>query len=370
MQYLKDIAIRQWVLPVKWLVAATLTVIGLSASGVTITSRAQALRLLELETGATPDQIKAARNALLKIYHWDRSGQAGEERCKEINLAYQYLKNPTGSTRSMSAERPWYDPSPAPDRRESKFDLEMNPLEESFGFVTDWNLAEISLDEILNHSGVYETFRRELIVLLRDRLIPAYGDNLRVDRFDYVRWDKRPEQERGHSRYLESRLIGALESSIGSMRLGREVDTALYNYQSLKAGLIEYDVVVALVHLAAPQLGVGAKVRLALRLAKMFPYAEPGLLLRAHADFNETSDWQIHLRRQIAMQPRIWSDHAAMLAHLGDSYFDVEDLRQRLKIPEYSVTPAMHARAAVARVQDWADRACEMLLAPTRLSSR
>ena len=61
----------------------------------------KALRILELDSSATPQQIKRAYLNLMKEYHPDRLRARGitgtlrdeyEEKCKLVTEAYNYLK--------------------------------------------------------------------------------------------------------------------------------------------------------------------------------------------------------------------------------------------------------------------------------------
>ena len=59
-----------------------------------ITPEEEALAVMNLEVGVTPDQIKARYKELVKLHHPDANGgdKAAEERLKSINQAYTFLK--------------------------------------------------------------------------------------------------------------------------------------------------------------------------------------------------------------------------------------------------------------------------------------
>ncbi len=65
--------------------------------------------LLGLEPGATPDEIKEAWRDLVQVWHPDRFGgndrlqQKAQEKLKQINQAYEKLRNPQSSSSRTSA---------------------------------------------------------------------------------------------------------------------------------------------------------------------------------------------------------------------------------------------------------------------------
>lgn len=65
----------------------------------------EALRVLDLEPGATFDVIKARYKALAKLHHPDANGgdKAAEERLKSINQAYTLLKSQASGARQASS---------------------------------------------------------------------------------------------------------------------------------------------------------------------------------------------------------------------------------------------------------------------------
>ena len=75
--------------------------------------------ILGLKPSATPDQVKQAYRDLCKVWHPDRFGhdprlqQKAQEKLKEINEAYEHLRN---YRPSRQAPRPtWHPPPPAPE---------------------------------------------------------------------------------------------------------------------------------------------------------------------------------------------------------------------------------------------------------------
>lgn len=59
-----------------------------------MTQEEEALAVMDLTLGATPDEVKARYKALVKLHHPDANGgdKAAEERLKSINQAYTFLK--------------------------------------------------------------------------------------------------------------------------------------------------------------------------------------------------------------------------------------------------------------------------------------
>lgn len=59
-----------------------------------MTPEEEALAVMDLSLGATPEEVKARYKALVKLHHPDANGgdKAAEERLKSINQAYTFLK--------------------------------------------------------------------------------------------------------------------------------------------------------------------------------------------------------------------------------------------------------------------------------------
>ena len=60
--------------------------------------RKQAYQILELAEGASPSEIKKARDRLAKIHHPDKGGS--KKKFQEIQSAYEFLNSQTGGDTS------------------------------------------------------------------------------------------------------------------------------------------------------------------------------------------------------------------------------------------------------------------------------
>lgn len=79
-------------------------------------------RILNLERGASAEQIRAARNRLARLFHPDRNdSEAATEMMRIVNLAYDLLT--TGQARD---ERAAYSPPPPP--------VDVDAFAQDFGF--------------------------------------------------------------------------------------------------------------------------------------------------------------------------------------------------------------------------------------------
>jgi hypothetical protein len=73
--------------------------------------REECYRILEVPPDATPEQIRSAWRELTKVWHTDRFGndeklrRRAEEKLKEINRAYEILREGGGSHRSQRPSR-------------------------------------------------------------------------------------------------------------------------------------------------------------------------------------------------------------------------------------------------------------------------
>jgi hypothetical protein len=80
----------------------------------------ESYRLLEVEPGATPEELKRAYRDLVKVWHPDRFADdlrlqsRAQEKLKQINLAYAKISEP----RVIPPARPAAPPEPAPRRAE------------------------------------------------------------------------------------------------------------------------------------------------------------------------------------------------------------------------------------------------------------
>jgi uncharacterized protein YjbI with pentapeptide repeats len=101
--------------------------------------------LLGLDPGATPDEIKEAWRDLVQVWHPDRFGgndrlqEKAQEKLKQINQAYERLRNPQGAASSQTSGAASYASSygyPGSNGDEP----EIEPLEVLRQGVTAWNL--------------------------------------------------------------------------------------------------------------------------------------------------------------------------------------------------------------------------------------
>jgi uncharacterized protein YjbI with pentapeptide repeats len=102
---------------------------------------ARSYLLLGLDPGASPDQIKEAWRDLVQVWHPDRFGgndrlqQKAQEKLKQINQAYEKLRNPQSASSRTSTSAASYA-----SRDQNGDEPEIEPIEVLKQGVSVWNL--------------------------------------------------------------------------------------------------------------------------------------------------------------------------------------------------------------------------------------
>ena len=361
------------------LILLVVTLITAGPTRAQVKTAADARRVLGVEDGIHPLDLKARRNQLLKQNHPDIAGERSREFAAHVNVAYDLLveENESKSNRRDRVNQT-APKSTAPGAGWDRFN----------------GLDDFTLNEMLQRTGAYAKFFATLPALAE--ATSRTGGNPFLT-YAYKPIDRRLDEFARMAKPLRVVIVAMAAApyvtdyadwlfsvgAVGVLELSTQVRAAMGRHWSgvaaralmqrfdrvgpvhggsnlirrQKAALLSYDLAEALaLRNLRPELGETLYFRRVLAIAKLFEGAELGLLLRVHSSVGPAANWRRQMRDEVRMRPGLWLRRVRSIEARG---VELTELRRDLDIDAGLLA---HVLAPVARAENWAGRCTDLLL--------